>query len=317
MLAVSFGRNESKTKRHAAFGLKWRTTVVRLGLVATGHSRTPAQTRVITTYFTKDNKGRFHGFMGSELLKPQDSDSVHAVERFSWVVTGRTQGARVAGAIPSTVSVSKFASCLEDEESKMKKIFHFTCVFAVLFISACAGGGSYYNPNDGVKSSDPQLVGSRDMNYDRLIVPGVRIGPVRLDGRVKDAVQHLGRPDRVSRQSYPEWPGALVIYFYNDECIDFNWTDTGLDPKIHSTEVRVTCSKWATSAGIRVGMPISEAISGFSGRYYCVTPTTDGMISVVLKDQGIEFFANNRNAPIRFIRVHASSAESMKWRCKD
>lgn len=198
----------------------------------------------------------------------------------------------------------------------MNKVFHFACVFAVLFISACAGGGSFYSPDDGIKSSDPQLVGSRDMNYDRLIVPGVRIGPVRLGGRVKDAVQHLGRPDRVSRQSETVWPGDLVIYFYNDECIDFNWTDVGLDPKIWDYEVRVTCNKWATSAGIRVGMPISEAISMLSGRY-CASPTTDGTLSVVLKDQGIELFANNRNAPIRFIRVHASSAENMKWRCKD
>ena len=198
----------------------------------------------------------------------------------------------------------------------MKKLFNFTFLLAVLSISACAGGGSYYNPNDGVKSSDPQLVGSRDMNYDHKIVPGVRIGPVRLGGRVKDAVQHLGRPDRVSRQSETVWPGDLVIYFYSDECINFNWTDAGLDPKIGEMDLRVTCGKWTTDTGIRVGMPISEAIGRFSGRY-CASPTTDGMLKVTFKDQGIELFANNRNAPIKFILVLTSYLARGLWECKD
>ncbi len=71
-------------------------------------------------------------------------------------------------------------------------------VFPTFFIGGCSisAGGS------GLKSSDPQLTGQRDLNYDHIVFPGERIGPVRMGGLVSDAVRHLGNPSSVSRSTY-------------------------------------------------------------------------------------------------------------------
>jgi hypothetical protein len=51
-------------------------------------------------------------------------------------------------------------------------------VALVLTGYAGAHGGSH--TKSGPKSSDPRLNGPRDMNYDHLIVPGDRVGPVKM-----------------------------------------------------------------------------------------------------------------------------------------
>jgi hypothetical protein len=90
-------------------------------------------------------------------------------------------------------------------------------------------------------------MGQRDMNYDHLIVPGVRIGPVRMGGSVSDAVQHLGDPDKVYRCTFrgPGYNADEVYYYYNDECIQFTWQDSGVEPLIESgwRGINVTCDK--------------------------------------------------------------------------
>ena len=115
----------------------------------------------------------------------------------------------------------------------------------------------------GAKSSDPRLTGPRDMNYDHTIVPGVRIGPVRLAGLVSDAVQHLGNPDKVWRIRLPNSSSDEVYYWYKDECISFSWQDQGIDPTIDSVDwarfaIEVWCNKWSTPDGIQVGTSMSD-----------------------------------------------------------
>ncbi|HEY6252003.1 MAG TPA: hypothetical protein VI685_18765, partial [Candidatus Angelobacter sp.] len=110
-----------------------------------------------------------------------------------------------------------------------------------------------------MKPSDPHLSGPRDMDYDDLIVPGTRIGPVAFGLRVTDAVRHLGNPDHINRRRYEGRPNS-VYYFYKAECIGFYWNDEGVEPVIDpSAEIIVMCNKWTTSYGVHVGSTPQEA----------------------------------------------------------
>jgi len=170
-------------------------------------------------------------------------------------------------------------------------------ISAIALMSAgCAG--------DGVKASDPHLVGKRDMNYDHVIVPADRIGPVGLGSKVSEVVQHLGEPDSVSRSTY-RGPGITsdeVYYYYRDECIEFTWQDTGLEPTVENglRGINVTCGKWVTQDGLRVGMPIKDVISHLGA--YCASNRDDGSLVVATKT-GIWFEAPDRNSDVTRILV--------------
>jgi hypothetical protein len=192
------------------------------------------------------------------------------------------------------------------------RLFLATLSVALIIISitGCASSG-------GIKATDPHLVGQRDMNYDHLIVPGVRIGPVRLGGSVSDAVQHLGEPDRVFRSTFrgPGYDADEVYYYYNDECIQFTWQDSGVEPLIENgwRGIIVTCAKWTTADGVHAGMPIKEAITHLG--QYCPSNRSNGSLLVVTKE-GIWFDAANRNSPVSRIIVVPARTD---WggMCKD
>ena len=175
------------------------------------------------------------------------------------------------------------------------------CLLVILSVAlmstGCASGG-------GIKDSDPHLVGNRDMNYDHVIVPGVRIGPVGLGTRVSDVVQHLGEPASVARSTFrgPGYDADEVYYYYQDECIEFTWMDSGVEPAVENglRGINVTCDKWATADGLHVGMPIKDVISHLGA--YCPSNRDDGSLIVATKD-GIWFDAPNRNGDVTRILV--------------
>jgi hypothetical protein len=168
-------------------------------------------------------------------------------------------------------------------------------------------GGIAYGrsrPKSGAKSSDPQLTGARDMNYDHLIIAGDRIGPVRMGGLVTDAVQHLGNPNNVYRSTFrgPGYSSDEVYYYYKDECISFTWTDDGLAPQIERglRGINVTCDKWSTPDGLHVGSPMQD-IAAHVGQY-CPSNRDNGSLIIATK-QGIWYEGKNRYSPISIIRV--------------
>lgn len=187
---------------------------------------------------------------------------------------------------------------------------------AVLVIGGCASSGTWQR-NTGMKPSDPQLVGNRDTNYDHLIVPGERIGPVRMGGPVKDAIQHLGKPDTVNRSTFrgPGYNSDEVYYYYTNECIRFTWVDSGVNPEIESgwRGVNVSCDKWRTAGGLHVGSPMGDVVSQLGA--YCPQTRDDGTLLVATKD-GIWFSAKDRNSPVDDISVVPKSTD---WggMCKD
>jgi hypothetical protein len=164
----------------------------------------------------------------------------------------------------------------------------------------------------GLKKSDPQLTGARDMNYDHLIVAGERIGPVKLGGLVSDAVQHLGNPSSVFRG--PGLGGDLVAYIFKDECISFYWADGGIDPQIEAGRaIGVTCSKWSTPDGLHVGSFMKD-VSAHVSRY-CASKRDNGSLLIATKE-GLWFDAKDRNSPVSTISV-MPVLNSWMGMCKD
>jgi len=157
----------------------------------------------------------------------------------------------------------------------------------------------------GAKDSDPHLTGARDMNYDHLIIAGDRIGPVRMGGLVSEAVQHLGNPDRVFRSTFrgPGYFADEVYYnYYKDQCIQFVWMDSGIEPQIEKglRGINVTCSAWSTPGGLHVGSSMQDVAAQIGE--YCASNRSDGSLLIATK-KGIWFEAKNRNSPVTIIRV--------------
>ena len=173
---------------------------------------------------------------------------------------------------------------------------------AMLALAACGAGG--------IRDSDPHLTGPRDMNYDHLIVPGQRVGPAWLSGSVRQTLSHLGNPDRGSRSTFrgPGYDADEVYYYYDDECISFTWQDKGVDPLIENgwRGINVTCDKWQTASGVRVGMSVQDVIGRIGN--YCTATDPDGSLTVV-EQAGTFYRAKNRNSPIYMISVIPAMAD--------
>lgn len=185
----------------------------------------------------------------------------------------------------------------------------------VLTVDAGAHGGSH--SKSGPRSSDPRLNGSRDMNYDHQIIAGDRIGPVKMGGLVSDAVQHLGNPHSVVRRTFggPGYSSDEVYYYYKDECIQFTWMDSGIDPQVERgyRGINVTCDRWSTPDGLHVGSSMKD-VSAHIGQY-CPSNRPNGSLIISTK-QGIWFEAKDRNSPITIIRVMPAS-DNRGGMCKD
>lgn len=175
-----------------------------------------------------------------------------------------------------------------------------------LFVTA--GYGQLFarkqSSSKGLKASDPRLTGARDMNYDRLIIAGERIGPVRMGGSVSAAVQHLGNPDKVWRSTFrgPGYSSDEVYYYYKEECITFTWQDSGLEPQIESglRGINVTCDKWSTPDGLHVGSSMKE-LDAHIGQY-CPSNRDNGSLIISTK-RGIWYEGKDRYSPVSIIRV--------------
>jgi hypothetical protein len=198
------------------------------------------------------------------------------------------------------------------ERSEIKSFLVYRCllgVAAALLISGCAGAG--------IKATDPHLVGNRDMSYDHLIVPGNRIGPVQMGSSVSSAVQHLGEPDSVSRSTYRDrnYNADEVHYWYEDDCINFTWEDSGVEPEIESgwRGINVTCDKWKTADGLHVGSSPRDVISQLGN--YCADNRKDGTL-VIASKSGVWYWAQDRNSPVSTISVVPSST-SWNGMCRD
>lgn len=175
---------------------------------------------------------------------------------------------------------------------------------AAWLLAGCETGGGTWHRGTGVKDSDPHMSGPRDMNYDHLVVPGERIGPVGLGGDVGYAIQHLGEPDHVNRSTFrgPGYDADEVYYFYDNECVSFTWIDSGVNPQIEKgwRGINASCDKWSTRGGVHVGMALRDALRMLANdgiNRWCETTRKDGEI-LVMTLEGLWLEAPNRNGNV-------------------
>lgn len=133
------------------------------------------------------------------------------------------------------------------------------------------------------------------MNYDRIIVPGERIGPVRLGGLVSDAVKHLGNPDQVYHNGSPTY---IVEYAYKEGCLHFRWTDSGAEPVIDGG-VWSRCGTFSTSDGLQIGSSMQDVIDRLAR--YCSRSDWHGYLEIQI--DGLSFGFKQRNSPVDQITV--------------
>jgi hypothetical protein len=149
----------------------------------------------------------------------------------------------------------------------------------------------------GLQPSDTQFSGKPDLNYDHIIVPGKRIGPVEFGGSVKAALAHLGNPDKVEDYASDH---SVLWYTFSSECLTLIFNDNNLDPTV--ADVSVRCDKWATKTGIRVGLTVDQAIEKLSLETASCA-VLSGKTVYIIDKRGMMLFALHKNAPIRDIRI--------------
>jgi hypothetical protein len=170
---------------------------------------------------------------------------------------------------------------------------------ALLAVAGCATQGTEHRAVTNYSAG----AAHGDGNYDHLIIAGVRIGPLYVDLPVSDVVKHLGSTKYVFSDPYQP---ALHRQYYDSECIQFFWTDRGLEPKIQD-RLKVFCAKWNTPNGSSVGMTIQQIIQREGGGYViygtCTGATKTFGDSCVLQYPGVVFWAASRNVPIDHIEL--------------
>lgn len=145
-------------------------------------------------------------------------------------------------------------------------------------------------------------------DYDNLIVPGVRVGPVALGGSVKEIMAKIGQPSSSKR-----WRGVgghdEVRYTYDRHCLKFTWADEGLDPQVERglRGIHATCSRWHTAEGIHVGSSIQDVVNAY-GPPHATLGNCDGRdVCMLGYSNGLRFQANDRNSPIVDIWVNPAT----------
>ncbi|MGQ0547552.1 MAG: hypothetical protein ACT4P3_19855 [Betaproteobacteria bacterium] len=145
-------------------------------------------------------------------------------------------------------------------------------------------------------------------DFDKLIVPAVRIGPVAPGGYVDEVVKKLGEPDRTrlnTRRGGPGFDADSYIHVYNRYCINFPWFDKGLRPTIAYGfwGVNATCNRWKTEKGISVGSTIAEVIAAYGEPNKASGCGASDDDCVLMYNSGIWFRARDRRSPIREINI--------------
>jgi len=195
----------------------------------------------------------------------------------------------------------------------MKVLPDFASCLSMLLLVVCLHGCTSAGGSIGLRNSDPQLKGQRDLQYDHLIIPGERIGPVHVGDTVTSVVAHLGNPDTVRHQATAPGYPDFVHYGYKDECIRFTWQDIGVEPKVDGHDVSVSCGKWQTKNGLHVGSSVKEVVS--EPGEYCAKNEDDGSLLIARKE-GIWFYAADRNSPVMRIAI-LPAREKWNGLCKD
>jgi hypothetical protein len=179
-----------------------------------------------------------------------------------------------------------------------------TLLFSLCFaLEGCADSDWGIEHNVPIATSAPPT-----LNFDNLIVPGDRVGPVSMGGYVDDIVKKLGNPDKVYRSTFrgPGYNADEVHYYYmqGKYAISFTWEDSGLRPVVESGYRGINTSSpyWQTSKGIHVGSSIQDVVNAYGKPDYFEYSQTN-MQSTLFYNTGIWFSVKDRNSPVNEISI--------------
>ncbi len=173
---------------------------------------------------------------------------------------------------------------------------------AMAALAGCATEAPYMPPND---------VAIDKLPGDRLIVLGLRVGPIRLGESIDDAKGLLGPGTKVTWNTSP---GSPNNHFYKGR----SWPQYGLAAYYIPSDaygsiefIMVSSPKWTTPNGVHFGMPFNEALALVTpqyppncgdladGEHYCLAMAIGGLMIQA------DSYSNGRTAPIRWLRVDA------------
>ena len=163
---------------------------------------------------------------------------------------------------------------------------------------------------------------------DNLIVPGARLGPVKLASTVDEIVKMLGRPDRqrrdttrvattirVQNRDVIVVNSDMVTYGYTAHCLWFTWDDEGLRPKVKVPKadettakgigLKVTCSRWRMENGLGVGSSIEDILNAMGEPNEERNCKTDRPECTLVYWTGVWFHTRNRHSRVHEIHVVA------------
>jgi len=166
-------------------------------------------------------------------------------------------------------------------------------------LASCAGG------EDAGVLNVPQAPPG---NFDTVIVPGQRVGPVAMGGYVDEIVAKLGKPDRTERSTFrgPGYDADEVYYYYDRYCLRFTWNDKGLRPQVQSglRGIHATCSRWQMANGLRTGSSIQDLVRAM-GEPSKVFDCKSGSEAecVLWYSSGIVFKTRDRSSPVYDIYI--------------
>ena len=145
-------------------------------------------------------------------------------------------------------------------------------------------------------------------SFDHFIIPAFRIGPVKLNGSVKEIVSIIGNPAKIKREKIKDRISGhtydMVYYTYDFTHIDrysvsFNWWDKDISPAVAGW-VTTDSKSWLTEKGVHVGSSADDVEKAY-GKPDAVAKVKKDLYMVYYS--GIIFVVKDRNSPISKIIV--------------
>jgi hypothetical protein len=129
------------------------------------------------------------------------------------------------------------------------------------------------------------------------IVPGERVGEVKLGMFVDDVVRVLGKPSEIRKAPHTVFGGVVPLtYEYDDGNLAIEFFTR---PPSQVSFIKIYSARYVTDRGIKVGSSASDVVRAYGGGY--VSENNE----LVYYERGIHFLLDNKRdeQPVRRIQI--------------
>jgi hypothetical protein len=142
---------------------------------------------------------------------------------------------------------------------------------------------------------------------DNLIVPGERLGPVRIGEFMEDVLKKLGKPDRIVRNDSAHY----LDYYYDRLGITFGKFTSLADIAPQIQTVSTFSNRYETDKGIRVGSSGMDVVKAYGRDVTCLNEAgpdnpygTGPYFGVWYFNLGVNFFIWKNTDSVFLITVY-------------